>query len=124
MTWETPRAAIGRADVTVRTAAEIQRDEREAAHRAEVVLKVAAVTLSWLVSVSLLLGYGLTTHGGARATNVAAALVAIVCPVVAAVIATRPRPFLLGGGSGVLTLVVAVAVMMVLPALSVARFGL
>jgi hypothetical protein len=124
VTLEISRAAIGRADVTVRTAAEIRRDEREAAHRADVALKVAAVTLSWLVSVSLLLGYGLTDRGGAGRTNAAAALVAIVFPFVAAVIATRNRQFVLGGIYVVLTLTVAVTVMMVLPALSVARFAL
>jgi hypothetical protein len=124
VTLEIPRAAIGRTDVLVRSDAEIHRDERDAAHRAAVALKVAAVTLSWLVSVSLLLGYGLTTHGGARGTNAAAALVAIVFPFVAAVIATRNRQFVLGGVYVVLTLAVAVTVMMVLPALSVARFGM
>jgi hypothetical protein len=124
VTLEIPRAPIGRTDVLVRSAAEIRRDEREAAHRAEVALKVTAVTLSWLVSVSLLLGYGLTTHGSSRGTDAAAALVAIVFPFVAAVIATRNRQFLLGGVFVVLTLAVALTVMMVLPALSVARFGM
>jgi hypothetical protein len=124
VTLETPSAAIGRTDVLVRSAAEIRRDERDAAHRADVALKVAAVTLSWLVSVSLLLGYGLTTHGSARGTNMAAGLVAIVFPVAAAVIATRNRQFVLGGVYVVLTLVAAVTVFVVLPALSVARFGL
>ena len=124
MTVQIPRAEIGRTDVTIRTAAEVRRDERDAAHRAEVALKVTAVTLTCLVSVSLLLGYGLTTPGGARGTIAAAALVAIVFPFVAAVIATRNRQFVLGGVYVVLTLAVALTVMTVLPALSVARFGL
>jgi hypothetical protein len=123
VTLEIARTPIRRTDVTIRTAAEVRRDERDAAHRADVALKVAAVTLTWLVSVSLLVGYGLTTAGGTRATDVAAALVAIVSPFVAAVIATRNRQFVLGGVYVVLTLAVALTVMMVLPALSVARFG-
>jgi hypothetical protein len=124
VTLEIARTPIGRTDVTIRTAAEIRRDERDAAHRADVALKVTAVTLTCLVSVSLLLGYGLTIPGGSRATIAAAALVAIVFPFVAAVIATRNRRFVLGGVYVVLTLAVALTVMMVLPALSVARFGL
>jgi hypothetical protein len=73
--------------------------------------------------VSLLVGYGLTVAGPARGTNGAAALAAIVFPFVAAVIATRNRQFVLGGVYVVLTLTVAVT-LLVLPALSVARWGL
>jgi hypothetical protein len=124
VTSETPRAAVGRTDVTVRTDAEIDRDQREAARRADVALKVAAVTLSWLVSVSLLVGYGLTVRGGAGQTNAAAAAVAILFPFVGAVIATKNRQFVLGGVYVVLTLVTVLTLFVVLPALGVARYAL
>ena len=118
-----PPAVAGRNDVTVRTDEEIRRDARDRVRRADVGLKVAAVTLTWLVTVSLLLGYGLTS-ADAGGTNLAAALVAVVFPFVGAVIATQQRQFVLGGVYVVLTLAVAILVFMVLPALSVARFGL
>jgi|tagenome__1003787_1003787.scaffolds.fasta_scaffold20444263_1 hypothetical protein len=108
---------VRRADVTIRTAAEAEQDARDAARRADVGLKVTAVTLLWLVSVSLLLGFGLTTRD-AGATNAAAALVAIVLPFVGAVIATRNRMPVLGGVYVVVTLAMATLVVIV-PALGI-----
>jgi hypothetical protein len=108
---------IRRTDVTLRTAAEARREAREAARRTDVVLKVVLVTLSWLVSVSLLVGWGLTGSGRADGTNAAAALLAVLLPFVGAVIATRNRLFVLGGVYVVLTLA------MVLPALGIVRAG-
>jgi len=117
VTPEIRRAPVRRTDVTIRTAAEARRDQREAQHRAEVALKVTAVTLAWLVSVSLLVGWDLTGPGGAEATDAAAAVLTVVLPFVGAVIATRNRQGVLGGVYVVLTLV------MVLPALGIIRAG-
>jgi hypothetical protein len=94
-------------------------DPREAARRTEVNLWVALVTLSWLVSVSMLLGWVLSSpgplpRGGGTATGLASVLI-VLLPFVAAVIATKSRRFWLGGGYVVLTLV------MVLPAIAIAR---
>jgi hypothetical protein len=87
-------------------------DRREVARRQEVALRVAAVTLAWLVSMALLLGWGLTGHAGHERDL--AALIAVVLPFVAAVISTRHGYMGLGGAYVVLTLA------MVLPALGMA----
>jgi hypothetical protein len=112
-------ARVRRTDVAVPTAAEERRERREAARRTAVALRVTLVTLVWLVSVSLLVGWGLTgtgrQHGGP--SSALAAVLAVLLPFVAAVIATRNRHFVLGGVYVVLTLA------MVLPALGIARAG-
>jgi hypothetical protein len=92
-------------------------DRREAVRRQEVALRVTAVTLAWLVSMALLLGWGLTAGSGPGGERYLAALIAVVLPFVAAVIATRHRYPWLGGAYVVLTLV------MVLPALGMAGLG-
>jgi hypothetical protein len=112
-----PAGPVHRTDVAFRTPAEIRRDEREAARRADVLLRVAAVTLLWLVSVSLLLGWGLTGHGDATGTDAAAAALGILLPFVGAVIATRNRMPVLGGVYVVVTLA------MVVPAVGIVRAG-
>jgi hypothetical protein len=90
-------------------------DRRETARRTDVVLQVVAITLFWLVSLALLIGWGLTgTAGGERDL---AALLAVVVPFVAAVIATRHGRVWVGGAYVVLTLA------MVLPALGIAGLG-
>ena len=83
----------------------------EVARRAHVVLRVIAVTLAWLVSLALLLGW--QHAAGAGNTTYPAAFVAIFFPFVAAVIATRHHQFRLGGAFVVLTLV------MVFPAMAI-----
>jgi hypothetical protein len=108
---------IRRTDVALRTPAEVQQDERDAARRTDVALKVTAVTLLWLVSVSLLLGWGLTVRGSAAGTNLAAAGLGILLPFVGAVIATRNRMPVLGGVYVVVTLA------MVVPAVGIVRAG-
>ena len=90
-------------------------DRRAAERRSEVALRVVCVTLIWLVSLALLLGWGLTGRPGAE--RGLAALVAVVLPFVAAVIATRHGYVWLGGAYVVLTLA------MVLPALGIAGLG-
>jgi hypothetical protein len=87
-------------------------DRRDVKRRTEVALQVVCVTLIWLVSLALLVGWGLTGSPGAE--RGLAALVAIVLPFVAAVIATRHGYVWLGGAYVVLTLA------MVLPALGIA----
>jgi hypothetical protein len=114
-----PEAVPHRTQVTVRTAVELRQERREAAKRQEVALRVTLVTLFWLVSVSLLVGWGLTVpdEQGSSASSTLAALLAVVLPFVAAVIATKSRQFIVGGFYVVLTLA------MVLPALGIARSG-
>jgi len=90
-------------------------DPRVEARRKEVALQVVAITLFWLVSLALLIGWGLTGRAG-RERDVAA-LLAIVVPFVAAVVATKNGSFRLGGAYVVLTLA------MVLPAMGIAGLG-
>ena len=87
-------------------------DRRAVARRTEVALQVAAITLFWLVSLALLIGWGMT--GAAGAERDVAALLAVVLPFVAAVIATRHGYVWAGGAYVLLTLV------MVVPALGIA----
>jgi hypothetical protein len=90
-------------------------DPRVVARRREVALRVVAITLFWLVSLALLIGWGLTGTAG-RERDVAA-LLAVVVPFAAAVLATRNGQFRLGGAYVVLTLA------MVLPAAGIAGLG-
>ena len=117
MTLEIERTPLSRVDVGRPSAEEIRADRRAAALRTEVALKVTLVTLSWLVSVSLLVGWGVTGPERQPGTLLLAALLAVVLPFVGAVIATRHGRFFLGGVYVVLTLG------MVLPALSLVRAG-
>ncbi|GAB1642065.1 hypothetical protein [Krasilnikovia sp. MM14-A1259] len=117
MTPEALPPLIRRTDVAARTAHEVRQDEREAQRRTTVTLRVTLVTLVWLVSVSLSLGWGFTGAPGTSpdgAFTLAAVLV-VLLPFVAAVIATRYGRVWLGGAYVVLTLA------MVLPALLIAR---
>ena len=99
----------------VRLAMAKAEDPREIARRTEVALQVVAVTLAWLVLLALLLGWGLTGRAGAE--RQVAALIAVVLPFVAAVIATRHGYVWLGGAYVVLTLA------MVIPAIGIAGLG-
>jgi len=90
-------------------------DPREAVRRRDVALRIVAITLFWLVSLALLIGWGLTGRAGAE-RNVAA-LLAIVVPFAAAVIATKNGRWWLGGTYVVITLA------MVLPAMGIAGLG-
>jgi hypothetical protein len=99
----------------VRLAMAKAEDPREIARRTEVALQVVAVTLAWLVMLALLLGWGLTGRAGAE--RQVAALVAVVLPFGAAVIATRHGYVWLGGAYVVLTLA------MVIPAIGIAGLG-
>ncbi|RZU49298.1 hypothetical protein EV385_1040 [Krasilnikovia cinnamomea] len=117
MTPEAVPPLIRRTDVTARTAREIRQAELEAERRLTVRLRVTAVTLAWLVSVSLALGWGFTATPGSPpggAFTLAAVLV-VLLPFVAAVIATRHGRVWLGGLYVVLTLA------MVVPAVIIAR---
>jgi hypothetical protein len=87
-------------------------DRHTLSRRTDVVLQVTAVTLAWLVLLALLLGWGMTGHAGGE--RWLAALIAVVLPFVAGVIATRNGLVWLGG------LYVALTLVMVLPALGVA----
>jgi len=91
-------------------------EAREEARRTRVHLQVIAVTLAWLVIVPILIVFGLT--GRPRGDDVfsLAGYLTLLGPFSAAVIATRARRFGLGGAYVVLTL------LMVLPAVAIARF--
>ena len=108
-----------RSGFEVRIAFAKEESGRDAERRTEVALRVALVTLFWLVSVSLLVGWGMTgpKHEGTTFSSALAGLLAVVLPFVAAVIATRNRQFILGGVYTALTLA------MVLPALGIAGAG-
>jgi len=108
-----------RTQVTVRTALEVRQEQRDAVRRTEVALQVALVTLIWLVSVSLLVGWGLTgpKQEGGSTSSALAAVLAVLLPFVAAVIATKNKQFIVGGVYVVLTLA------MVLPAVGIAEAG-
>ena len=108
---------LSRIDVGQRSEHEIRADRRAAALRTEVALKVTLVTLLWLVTVSLLVGWGVTGPERQPGTLLLAALAAVVLPFVGAVIATRNGRYFLGGVYAALTLA------MVLPALSLVRAG-
>lgn len=126
--------AVRRTDVTVKTTREILDEQREAARRKDVTLKVTLVTLAWLVSVPLLIGWELTGAGGLAAAArtwdqsaeelppsgpgyLIAAVLIVLLPFVAGVIATKNRRVFLGGFYVVLTLA------MLVPAVSIAGMG-
>ena len=92
-----------------------QEDPAEDAFRTHVRLKIVAVTLAWLVVVPLLLGYALTGRNTSQDALTAAALLTLLGPFVAAVIATKNHRLGLGGVYIVLTL------LMVVPAVVIAR---
>jgi hypothetical protein len=117
VTIEIQRVELRRTDVTVPSEEEVRAGRLRAARCAEVKLKVTAITLAWLVSVAMLLGWGLANKGRDDVTNATAALVAIVLPFVSAVIATRNRMPLLGG------VYVVVTLLMVFPALGIVQGG-
>jgi hypothetical protein len=117
VTLEIERTPLSRVDVGLPSEGELRAERRAARVRSEVALKVTLVTLIWLVSVSLLVGWGITGPERQPGTLLLAALAAVVGPFVGAVIATRHGQFFLGGVYVVLTLA------MVLPALSLVRAG-
>ena len=89
-------------------------DRRVTARRADLVLRVSALTLLWLVSVSLLVGLGVADGARLGDSDPAfglAAVAAVLVPFAAAVLATRHGEVWIGGAYVILTLV------MVLPAL-------
>jgi hypothetical protein len=90
---------------------------RDVARRTEVLLRVTAVTLAWLVTMAMLLGWSLATPGPAGAERYLAGLVAILFPFVAAVMAVSNQQLRLGGVYVTLTLV------MVFPALAMAGWA-
>lgn len=99
-----------------RMAFALQKDPNEGARRTHLHLKLLAITLTWLVTVPILLIFGLT--GGQRGDTIFdwAAFLTILGPFVAAVTATKNRRPGLGGAFVVLTL------LMTLPALAIVRF--
>ena len=104
-------------DFATRMAFALAKEPGEDERRTHVTLKVVMVTLAWLVIVPIMVVYGLT--GQHRGENIftLAALVNLVLPFSAAVIATRNRRPGLGGFYIVLTL------LMILPSLAIGHAG-
>ena len=100
-----------------RMAFALQEDPADAVRHTHVTLKVATVTLAWLVAVPLLVVYGLTGPRRGHDVFSIAAVLTVVMPFTAAVIANRNHRFTLGGVYTVLTL------LMLLPAVAIARAG-
>ena len=117
MTLEIERSPLRPRPVAHRTAAEVREDRLAAARRTEAALHILLVTLIWLVVVPFLLGWGLLGQERQAGTMAFAALLAVVLPFLAAVIATRSRLYFTGGAYVVLTLV------MMLPAAGILRAG-
>lgn len=108
MTIEIERVALGRTDVTVPSVEEEQADRRLAAIQKEIKLKVTALTLAWIVSVAMLLGWSLANKGPNDGSNAAAALLGIVLPFICAVLGTRHRMPAVGGIYVVITLLMTI----------------
>jgi len=117
VTLEIERSPLGVRPAPHRTAAEIREDRMAAARRTEAALHILLVTLLWLVAVPFLLGWGLLGEERQPRTLALSALLAVVLPFLAAVIATRSRLYFTGGVYVVLTLV------MILPAAGILRAG-
>lgn len=117
MTLEIERPLPVERPVLRRTEQEVLEDRRAAKLRAEAALHIAVVTLAWLVLVPFLLGWGVLGAERSLGAIALAALLAIVLPFTAAVLATRATLFFTAGCYAVLTLV------MVVPAISMVQAG-
>jgi hypothetical protein len=98
-----------------RMAFALQKDPAEPARRTHLHLKLTAVTLGWLVTVPILLVYGLTGRNRGDDVFDLAAFATLLGPFVASVIATKNDRYGLGTAYVVLTL------LMVLPAAAITR---
>jgi len=98
-----------------RMAFALEKDPHEHARRTRVRLKLVAVILAWLVTVPLLLVYGLAVTHRNHDVLAAAALVAVLGPFAAAVIATKNHRFGLGG------LLIVLTLLMTFPAIAIVR---
>src|ERR1700753_588247 len=107
--------SLSRTDITVPLPGEEEARRREDARRTRIGLIVAAITLFWLVVVSLLVGWSYADEGPNPGTDSLAALLTIVLPFVPVVIATRNRMPVLATCYALVTLV------MVFPALGIVR---
>ena len=117
-TEDVTTAAAAHSDgFAARMAYAVHKDPGEGARRTTLHLRLTAVTLGWLVSVPLLLGYGLLDdhHGGVVATTTA--LLAVTLPFVAAAMATHAGRF------GIAGVYVVITLLMALPAAVIAQLG-
>ncbi len=92
-----------------------QKDPAEIARRLRIRRVVTALTVGWAVIVPILIGYGVTGRENEPEIISIAALLTVMMPFLAAVIATHGRRFGLGSAYVILTL------LMVLPAVWVAQ---
>lgn len=104
-------------DFAMRMAFALQKEPGEDQRRTHVTLKIVMVTLAWLVIVPIMVVFGLTGQQRGGDVFTMAALVNLVLPFSAAVIATRNRRSGLGGFFIVLTL------LMILPSLAIGHAG-
>ena len=98
-----------------RMAFALRKDPADSVRRTQVTLKIIMVTLAWLVTVPLLILYGVTGRERGNGVFVLAALLTVLGPFIAAVIATRNQRFGIAGTYIVLTL------LMIFPAVAIAR---
>jgi hypothetical protein len=104
-------------DFATRMAFALEKDPAEGPRRTHVTLQVVLVTLAWLVTVPLMVVYGLTgKHHGSDVFTVAA-LANLVLPFSAAVIATRNER------SGVAGFYIVLTLLMILPSLVIGHAG-
>ena len=104
-------------DFAMRMAFALEKEPGEDQRRTHVTLKIVMVTLAWLVVVPLMVVYGLTGKHRGDEVFTLAALVNLVLPFSAAVIATRNRR------SGVAGLYIVLTLLMILPSLAIGHAG-
>jgi hypothetical protein len=92
-------------------------DPADASRRTRVTLRILLVTLAWAVLAPLLVSYGLTVRPRTETIFTAAALLTVLGPFAVAVMATRNQRF----GAGALYIVLTL--LMIVPALAIARLG-
>jgi hypothetical protein len=93
------------------------KDPADAVRRTQITLQVVVVTLAWLVTVPLLVVYGLTGPRRGHDVFSLAAFLTVLGPFLAAVIGTRNQRFGIGGTYIVLTF------LMIVPAIAIAHAG-
>ena len=102
---------------TTRMAFAVRKDPDARARRTRVTLQILLVTLAWVMLVPLLVGVGLLGTPRHEGTFAVAAVLTLLGPFTAAVVATRNQRFGAGAAYIVLTL------LMIVPALAIAHFA-
>ena len=104
-------------DFAMRMAFALEKDPTERPRRTHVTLKIILVTLAWLVVVPLMVVYGMTGPRRGDEVFTLAAVVNLVLPFSAAVIATRNKR------SGIAGLYIVLTLLMIVPSLVIGHAG-